>query len=628
MKKATIFLSICISLNTSQLVYATQSLTWQKVSLEDRIREKLTSNLLTVLKSNQFLIEPNVEYKDPGQPNLGDNKAKGARVSDIKFDDSKGDYIAFSKVGLEVPVLDSFYEEDKTKLTNLYRFNETYDIFKHLSKITVNVNLNSKLPEELQTIAKNIVNSTNLSFTKIKPEIIFNTMDLEWIPPVKIEEKKDIPEKEPTIWAKDWFEWASRWGNAFGLILATLIISYVLLRLFRQVKQLLEDLQNKKEVKNEQEDQTPPESTPVPEELVEELLEDDVEVANGITRFQQCLKDYPEIAIQIVSEWIADQDERSAKALIAISQQLSQEDADFIIKRLNETQKKKWSSSLGDQLSKDEIKSINKYIFQEVVRVLLVPSKITDRDLQNMIMCLSPKMAIDFLAQQPEFISILFNVLNQKTIARMMKSLDPKTLKEWLLKVSDLSPEQMEIASGGLKACLFDYLATQDSSITMTIANLLSECDFESENSLYEALAKKSLIKTEEIAIQRIPYDIIFDLPLHILKESFLRLNNDQRIETLVSLEQTQREALIDAIAAPQSAAREVIDMDLQEVSNNSHRLETINGRKNEIIQNYTDTIRKVVVQNSAYQAIGADLVSHWIKRFAKLNSIKGGKAA
>src|SRR5438045_608737 len=120
-------LSLILILNVTSAFAFGSSLTWQKLQLEEKVQRKFNVTLSSLLKENQYLVEVEAEMSDPGSPNFGDNGPKtGPKVSDIRIEESRGDYIAFSKMGLEVPVVEKFLDEDRTKLMNLYRFNEAY----------------------------------------------------------------------------------------------------------------------------------------------------------------------------------------------------------------------------------------------------------------------------------------------------------------------------------------------------------------------------------------------------------------------------------------------------------------------------------------------------------------------
>ena len=144
-------------------------LSWQKVELEDKILIKVKSNLGNVLETNQFLVEVEAKVNDPGMPNFEDIVKKGSKVSDVKFDDSKGDYIAFSKVGLEIPVVEDFHKDNQQKLKEMYRYSEAFDLFKNLEDVSINVYLSDLLKPGEVEIAKNVVNNLKFPLGEIKP---------------------------------------------------------------------------------------------------------------------------------------------------------------------------------------------------------------------------------------------------------------------------------------------------------------------------------------------------------------------------------------------------------------------------------------------------------------------------
>ena len=146
-------------------------LSWQKVELEDKILIKVKSNLGNVLDTNKFMVEVEAKVNDPGMPNFEDIVKKGSKVSDVKFDDSKGDYIAFSKVGLEIPVVEDFHKDNQQKLKEMYRYSEAFDLFKNLEDVKINVFLSDMLKPGEVEIAKNVVNNLKFPLGEIKPKL-------------------------------------------------------------------------------------------------------------------------------------------------------------------------------------------------------------------------------------------------------------------------------------------------------------------------------------------------------------------------------------------------------------------------------------------------------------------------
>jgi hypothetical protein len=540
-------LILALFYNVAQAFNA-NSLTWQKLALEERVERKFHSTLSPVLKENQYINQTEVELNDPGAPNFGsDNQHSGPRVSDLNMTESRGDYIAFSKVGLEVPVVEKFLDEDRTKLMNMYRFNEAYDLFKNLTAVNVTVFLSDKLPEDLVEMVKKIVTSSKLSVSGIKPSVKFESIALEWIDPEiakkaeldakkKAEEEKKNQKKkeeEPKIWKKDWYEWASRWGNAFGIILATLILGTISIVLFRMWKDFMEkyaELHGKDkaaEAVKKDDDHNKDHSGEVAvtsKEAQESKEEEDMYMQNGFVRFQQCLAQHPDDAINMIRFWITEGDEHSILALRTISQLSSPEELEKMMMGLSDSQRSIWKGHLGKHLESQEILMANKHIFQEVVKAFLVPSRIKDSDLLNKIMDLGQKSLCEFFNKHPEHTGILLNLLSPTMISRILTEVDNEKAEAWLLMGAEFEMNELENKLAELKHSLSEFKSSFDPSpFAQRIISIIPTVSPSRENALYRALNKAGAPHiVVELACKNFPSELIFDLPGTLLKEILL----------------------------------------------------------------------------------------------------------
>jgi len=165
-------------LSLSSSVFAAKSLEWQKIELEKDIRSQYEQVVLSVTERQNFFVRAEVKYNDPGMPRFKDLNEDDLRISDISFDDSKGDYIAFSKVGLEVPVLGKSFKDNQRQLKEMYRYNESYDLFKNIQSLDVQITLDSNLPEITVQNVKKVVESFKLSVVNFSPKVEFISVDL------------------------------------------------------------------------------------------------------------------------------------------------------------------------------------------------------------------------------------------------------------------------------------------------------------------------------------------------------------------------------------------------------------------------------------------------------------------
>lgn len=630
-------LTLLLSLFFTSFAFATtQAIYWQKILLEEKVENKISNSLNTVLSPNQFIVNAEVEVDEPSGPNFKDSKSGGLKVSDINITDSRGDYIAFSKVGLEVPVLDKYFDEDKTKLLNLYRFNEAYDIFRILQDVKVTVFLSDSLPSPLYQIAERVVRSTKLSLGTIKPAFAFEKLAMEWVDPTKkplakTEEQKAAEKKkkkeepvEPKIWAKDWFEWASRWGNAFGLVLSALIITFLALTLFKRWKEFMETL-------------TPKENTAKEEAIAEEdktkeaISEEEAMAAdNGFERFKVCLSQYPVEASNLSREWISTNSTDSKLALRAIAQQLDSEDFAKLLTTLGQEQREAWKSIIGAYLAANELKEANKIIARDVLRALLVPARVKDTSLLNLLMELGPVKICQFLDKNEHHAGVMLNLLSPSVTGSILNTVSEQKVENWLTQAATFDIQKLEEAGQELKKSLQEYKQSlAPSHFNARIAELILTATPSKEKMLFKSMAKAS--GTDEVvrvAKQLFPSELLLNLPDSFLKETLQSYPMAKRLELILSQDEMGRSRLLNSFADPGTPAREMMDMEIESINNDPGRLGNIQSRVEEIWREYVTFARQTLERSTQYRPDADRLITDWAKNLGKGFKIVGVDAA
>lgn len=641
-----LLLSLILILNvTSVFAFGGSSLTWQKLQLEEKVQRKYNTTLGSLLKDNQYLVEVEAEMADPGSPNFGNNGPKtGPKVSDIRIEESRGDYIAFSKMGLEVPVVEKFLDEDRTKLMNLYRFNEAYDLFKNLSAVKVTVFLSDKIPADLLEIVQKVVTSSKLSVSGIKPNVKFESIAMEWVDPAELKKledaKKQKPElekkpvqEEPKIWAKDWLEWASRWGNAVGLILGAIIIGVIAIMLFKQWKEFMEKFAAQAKNQPEEEKKENEEEQNAMAAMGAEAPKEEEEVATsqGFERFQQCLEQHPAEAVNMIRSWLNEGDELSLLALRGIAQLSSSPEMEKLMAGLSEPQRDKWKSVIGTHLEAADIKLANKHIFQEVVREFLVPSRIKDGELLNLIMELNAKMTCDFLEANESMAGMLLNTISPSMVSRVLAEVDDETADAWLAAGTDFNIKTLEDQVPALKASLMAFKESNGPSpFTQRIMTMIPTATPAREGTLFRALAKSgNASMVVEAAKKHFPGELIMDLPGVFLKEVIQSYPMAKRIEFFHSRPEEVRSQLLDTVAEKGTPARDLLDMELENIARDPSRGAAIESRADDIWQDFAKTTRVALSKNAAYGGFAETLIKEWSQKLGGgLAVLKGGRAA
>lgn len=643
MEKNKFYLTL-LFLIFSNILWA-DSITWQKLALEERLQRRYNNILSTQLKDNQFLVEIETTITDPGGPNFDPSGHKsGTRVSDIDLSQSRGDYIAFSKMGLEVPVLEKFLDEDRTKLMNLYRYSEAFDLFKNITAVKVNVFLSDKLPEDLVEIVKGVVQSSKINLVGVKPTFNFNTLKMEWVDPAiaenlaKKDEAKIEPPKEqvePKIWTKDWLEWASRWGNAFGMILGAIIVGLIAIKLFRQWRSFMENhaAQSKLENKNENEnlDETTEDSESQEHEIDAQLQEDEVASIQGFERFQQCLTQQPSEAINMLRNWINESQETHKLILQGVSQQAASDQMETLMSGLSEFQRDQWRDLIGKHLEPKELAEANKLLFYEVIKAFLVPTKIKDGELLNLVMELSSASTVEFLNSHPNEIGILMNILSPGVINNILAKVNDATADRWLLEAATFKSKHLESKLPELKTALQNFKESNGPSpFIQRIVSMISSADTSREITLYRALAKSSNADTViDTAKKNFPGELVMRLPGTFLKEVIQSFPMSKRVEIIASRNPEERDTLISYMAEKGTPARDLIDMEIENLEQDKALKASIQSRKNHIWTEFVTTLRSALAKNPSYDSFKEELIKEWSKKIGKeLHAIKGEKVA
>ncbi len=615
MKLIFTFFAFLISLTA----LAQTPLSWQKVELEDKILIKVKSNLGNVLDTNKFMVEVEAKVNDPGMPNFEDIVKKGAKVSDVKFDDSKGDYIAFSKVGLEIPVVEDFHKDNQQKLKEMYRYSEAFDLFKNLEDVKINVFLSDMLkPGEIE-IAKNVVNNLKFPLGEIKPKINFTTIKLEEKKiPIPLVDPKKKPEEKPEekLSMKDILDFISRFGNALGLICATIILGVSAWLLMKKYFQLKKDLEDSAKEEQKAEEVVP--EVPV-EEVVPELVPQFMlSSQENFERLRNFMKSQPKDSTLMIKDWINSSSEENQLALRAVAQQLSDEELINLFSGLNDHERELWSANLDNFLDEENIAKANQHISEEVVRTMIDPGKIKDIELIDLVIGLPIDLACRYVVEKAESGKVLMNLITPAQITKILNRLPEKDANVVLANSLDFDFVGVQDNFMGFKKDLKDYIALQKQRpFNSKIMQMVGDFNPLKETLLYSFLAKsgmqEEMLKT---AKGNIPFDCISRLPREIIKDLMQSYPMVKKVQFLSVCDETMKQDFLKAFAEEGSTARQMLNLEFDSLNADKASVSRLQLQKDMVVKEFVVFTRQYV---SAHKEIEQDIefaVSDWIQTF------------
>jgi len=601
----------------SNFAFAAKSLEWQKIELERDIRNQYEQVLLSVTERKNFLVRSEVKYSDPGMPRFNDLNEDNLRISDISFDESKGDYIAFSKIGLEVPVLGKAFRDNQRQLKEMYRYNESYDIFKNIQSLDVQITLNSNLAEVTVTNIKKVVETFKLSIVNFAPKVEFINADLsDGIAPtedLKVEEEFSM---------KDIFEFIGKFGNAFGMIATVLLLGFLAFKLLRTYMEFVERM-NAMETPPQKEEKSEEDNKQELEQAME-LEHESLENLLGIERFEKLIELNLDQAVYLIKKWIVSGGSEERLALSAVAQQLEHKDLEKIYSRLDSEKRSLWNDQIEDYLEGAILQDVNRFVSEEVVRELVAGSVLEDYELMDILLNMNKSAVKEYILTSNEFGPFLSNCLSSNILAQLMNDLSPKELDKVVSESMSLNQSSLISKLSEFKKDLVMFCDKfKASTFSTKLLGVVSEISTEKETLIYSYLIEQGNgHELKKIAVENIPSALVFDLPEDFVKSTLTDYPLDRKIELLASVDDESREKLLVLVAPANSSAREMIEMEMEILMGDELKLARIKKNSSVSLQKYVNFTRDALKTKPEYNEQIEEIVDMWITNMSKSDKV------
>ena len=581
-----------------------KNMEWQRLELEQLITNNYREVLNNLVERQKYIIKSEVKYNNPGMPNFDDMNETDLKISDIAFDESKGDYIAFSKVGLEIPVIDKLYKEHQSKLKEMYRYNESFDLFKNIESINVTVTVDKSVPQETFNLVEGVLKKHNFSVAGFKANVKVTHEALS----VPSTAKEQAP--NDSIGLKDIINFISQFGNAFGLITAVILIGVILNKLLKLWMDFMEKL---KAMENEakQEQSNEEESNQVPEV---DHAEGEDNLAPSFERFLNMLKLSEEQTALILKKWIAEADQDAKLALTGVVQQLENDDMQKLFKHLSSTERESWNKLILEYLSGPDLIQANKLIEQRVVKEIVGGSFIDDFELIDLILSMNNDTIKEYVLKGNENSSILMNLLNPEIIAKILDDLSVEEVEQTVSNSLSFDIEKLKELDGfkkDLKEFVNDH---KTAPFTQKLVDVLQDINADKEELIYQYVSKSvprgELIKA---ALANLPGQIVLELPPAFIKASMQNYSTEAKVELLLSLDENKSQKLMETFLEEGSSAKEMIQMEMDNIKTDEIAMKRIEKSKNNIWSKFLVFIRECATNDLEYKSEIEDIVYNWV---------------
>jgi hypothetical protein len=592
-----------------------KSLEWQKIDLEKDIRSRYNEIATSVIDPEEFFTQVEVKYNDPGMPDFKDMNEDDFRISDVQFDDSKGDYIAFSKVGLEVPVVGKAFKDNQRKLKEMYRYNESYDLFKNIQSIDVTVSISDAVSKSKRTLVENLLKNVKLSVVNFVPSVTFKS--------VKIKEIIDL-ENQPTnngVGLEEIMEFIGKFGNAIGMILAVAIFGFLAFKLLKMYMEFMEKLAamskpeeaSKDDEKNQEQMAMQSPNQPDAEESEED---------SGFDKFENLVQNNLDQAVIILKKWISRPDENASLALSAISQQLDNTDLDKLFNKVTSSEREDWNLKLKDFLEPDDLIRANKIVSEEVVKELVSGMAIEDFELVDMMLKMNDSMIKEYILTNQNYGHFLSSLINSSVFSRLMNSLDTEQVNQVIGKSFEVDKDMIMSSLVEFKSSLKEfYTRFSPSPFNNKLLQSISTVSVDKEPVLYRYLVENSdLAKVLSVAKKYIPGELVMRLPEETLKRVLKEYPLSNKVNLLSTLKDDDRVYLSDILAVKGTSAREVLEMEIEGLMDDEIKFQKLKNKKAEFWDDFIKFTRSSMTTEHDYQVV-EDLVKQWFDELSENNT-------
>lgn len=591
---------------------------WQKTALQKDIVNKLERRLDTLIRNKQYIVDVNITTSIPQKPDF--KLASPKPILPVKFsnatpDKSNGDYIVFSKFGLEVPLIAAQEEpadnNKKSEMEFIWKYNQSLDVFNNLEDIKIVISLSDKLPKASKSKINDIIKGVDLSLGEIKPDYQINYINFALDPIPEMKKPVEVPKE------KTFFEQLQPYGNAIGLLMATLllgILGFMLLNKYEAIKKTASNLQSPPAPASQKEDPAPPAT--VNDSDLSNKPENDV-VTSGLDRFLAFMEKDPEGTYFLVRKWIKSEGLLEKKALFGLVRILENKTLIKIFENISLQERETWKNLLtAKEVQNLDIKEIDQFISTKVVEEIIVPAIIDDNELLEQIISISDKKSAEFIQGHPDLGVYFIQLLSPKQTGNIFRHLDTKLIRSLLKNVAKSKSDDILKMSNELKEKLRPFSGKMaENSFVKKITDLIPMSPVSKDEVLYDILRDASAADAiNNLARRYYPSFLIQKLSSNQLNQILSSYKNDKKAELIFTLDDESKEIFFAALGPDGSTLKEMIKMELDNLNSNEKIARDLMARSGQIWEEFIVHSRKHIEMAYDNESEFQDTLEFWIK--------------
>ncbi len=588
------------------------SLEWQKIELENKLQERIHQSMIKLFPEKYYNASVSITLKKIEPSPKPSEKPNNPTAPDNRVNLGKLDFDApLLADGEDDSYLDSFGEKKKLKVINL---------FDQLEKVNISILIDNSIPDNKKDLIQKLVKGVTAALGE---NIVNTTIDkAELYNPKQFAEPWDIP------------RWITELKIPVAIIFATLIVasflSLVLILVSRGYfkiesrKTAILESQSAREAAAEEARLTAPGTTGTPTPGGSNTPNQSPSTNDGASsqktetgfdRFKVLLAENPEKMSELVRQWVKAPGRGATEALVLLPRVLTTAECLQLFKYLKEEDRREWKKALSTPLDDRSHKIAENFISFQIVDSLLVTPSTKDEDLLKMLSSLSLADCIEIATQDVNLGALLIDLLPTAQAGRLYSLMNRELADSLATAAMKISAQDIASKSAPLKQTIQNVLNKRKSVPFLDrAAELVNSVGQEREETILKALAESGEFQLlEATAKQFFPSELIMKLPSAALKACLDRYPMQRRAEIILSRADADKNSFLDSIGKPASKARELIDIEIQNIQVDEVRKKRIDKSKNLIWRDFIGTVRTLVKTDDTVGELSKDILSDWL---------------
>lgn len=633
---------------------AAGALEWQRIRLEDRIQERVKEAVAPTVPHGAFVVNVKVELKPrpkieaeaskPKKPKPAKDPRREALEKAAKDAPGTDDRITLSKLDLDAPLFPED-EKEKADADEAADDDDTAteapvvepDLFSSIQSVTIGVLYDKSMPDSKKDIIQRIVTESVGQFGDVTPVVTVDKVDL--LPPAPPEKKIELPPEKPE---KPWDlkRWIVEFKTAIGMFMASLVVAGLMTFIigfvfmgYRGLKSREIAIMEAKNAREEAQSQAAAQAAQDERDRGDgsrggDAPETEGELTgmvgapgaahadgSGFEKFKSLLKDSPERAAMLIKQWTKAPARGAGDALAALPAVLATEQFVQIFKFLSVEDRQAWKRVLASRVDTVDTATADVFITSQIVDNFLVSLPPMDEELKAALSNLTMEEAVELASADPRLGAMLATLLPTNQVAAMYSKLDPDRANGVTLSSLKFSDEEIRRGFPSLKAAILKVRGKKGRIPFLDKAvELLAGIEPAKEPYIFNAIAESGdwgLLETS--ARLFFPSELIPRLPDRALKACLERLPLVKRAEVIASLDDELRLAFMGACGREGSKARELIDVEVQELLADEAKRRKLTRNRGELWRQFTDTVRGLMRTSEAVADLAAPVMDAWL---------------